>query len=488
MCLNPYTKRNPNFGSTNPLIVSLYDTKSETIDIPCGHCSDCITVKQMYHIQRIREESRFNHLFFATITYNNNFLPKVILSDGKAFSYAKVDDIREMFDRLRHDPVTLKILAGRSLRMLAVSELGGKKGRPHFHLLFFVSKLSSEIGVPASRYYYTCLDLEQFLFKRVLHFWSSNVGTRKNPVYRQRLTYVRKFIHGEWKTNYDLHYVDPGKTTDGVDNVSWYVLKYMMKDSDRERRRHSFIKLNYDEDEFQEVWSLIRCRTITCRGFGVNGRMVKVDGKRVMIPDERVCERISSNCTARLGMYRYPVYINEDSGKSFPLSKYYRRFPSCFSLDQALKIVKAYVPDPLLEAKKLTVEHLRYHKENSYYRYLRSLSVAKDNDTFEQSVNLIEPVSNGSLSDLKDDYSSAIEFLSDTGHRHSSRPWDGIDFFGSFDDSLDSFDNDNSFVNALRLAKLRRDPNVTTIEELERLVSISCVRKPVESVLPFVFD
>lgn len=45
------------------------------IYVPCGHCSECVAVKQHSFVQRIQSEAEYNHLFFCTLTYDNKHLP-----------------------------------------------------------------------------------------------------------------------------------------------------------------------------------------------------------------------------------------------------------------------------------------------------------------------------------------------------------------------------------------------------------------------------
>lgn len=80
----------------------------------------------MQMIQRVQMEELENHLFYCTLTYNNDMIPSVACSNGRSIRYAAVSDVQNMMKRIR-----LSNAFGRSFRWLAVSELGSSKGRPH---------------------------------------------------------------------------------------------------------------------------------------------------------------------------------------------------------------------------------------------------------------------------------------------------------------------------------------------------------------------
>lgn len=126
MCTNPISIPNPNFGCQDKSFGFMKDCVSKYIIVPCGHCPECISNKQMQFVQRIQMEELENHLFFASITYNNEMLPYVSTSTGYDIRFADKRDVQSMMKRLRKSNVF-----GRPFRYLAVSELGSKKGRPH---------------------------------------------------------------------------------------------------------------------------------------------------------------------------------------------------------------------------------------------------------------------------------------------------------------------------------------------------------------------
>lgn len=138
MCLAPLSIPNPYLGSDK---VGLYrhtywmhDFKSARIYIPCGVCSECIALKQMYLVQRVQMESENCFLFFSTLTYDNEHLPHYICDNGYSIPFADIEHLQLLFKRLRNDNAF-----GRPFRYLAVSERGTERGRPHPFSHFVVS-------------------------------------------------------------------------------------------------------------------------------------------------------------------------------------------------------------------------------------------------------------------------------------------------------------------------------------------------------------
>ena len=138
MCLSPTLIPNPNLGRKDKMAY-LVDTESIYIPGPCGHCKQCVHLRQSSIVQRCQVEERTHHLFFCTLTYNNESLPVVTTSTGFDIRYASRRDVTLMCKRLRKSNAF-----GRDWKYLAVSELGTKHARPHFHLIFAVDKYPSD--------------------------------------------------------------------------------------------------------------------------------------------------------------------------------------------------------------------------------------------------------------------------------------------------------------------------------------------------------
>lgn len=303
MCISPNSIKNPNYGLS---YLRGVDTVHQMLRVPCGHCPECIAVKQMGYVQRVQMESINYHLFYCTITYNNDTLPVLTTSTGFKIRYFDISHFQNMIKRLRQ-----KNTFGRPFRYFAVSELGEKGGRPHAHILFSVLKHSDDK-------YIDCLDMESRFFRSVLNEWSINVGSDKKPIYKPCCTYVRKLTRQGWRYNYDLHYIRPDASRHGVADPAFYVLKYMTKPCDREIRLQRALHLNLPEDEYERIWSKVRCRCMISKHFGDD---VFIDGKPSSFDVEYYVRKSIKNSYGE----SFPMFFNPDSGASFPLSRYYKR-------------------------------------------------------------------------------------------------------------------------------------------------------------------
>lgn len=317
MCTSPIYLSNPNFGQQNVGLNFLKDCENSKIAIPCGHCAECVAVRQSSFLQRVIVEAKFNHIFFCTLTYDNKHLPELaievpvvpttqepdlfsdlvpiefespVITDGttedpspetwlsgSAFGDIETKSISLAFADLHDVQLLIKNLRdnfdfeGRSFKYVAVSELGKNKARPHFHILFFLEKKKSDFDPNGKPIPSILMSLERRLYSSVRHYWARNVGTRKNPVYEPLFTYTEKWYRGSLYKNFDLHWVDPSLTDEGEANVGYYVAKYMMKENIHESRRKSFLQLNLDDASFKDVWSIVKSRMVCSKGFGVNG-------------------------------------------------------------------------------------------------------------------------------------------------------------------------------------------------------------------------
>lgn len=308
MCLSPINIPNPNYGRHDKLSY-LVDTRSRFIGVPCGHCTECIANRQMNFVQRIQMESVKNHLFFSTLTYNNEMLP-VLDVNGYKIKYADYHDFNNVVRRIRRQH-----LFPRPFRYFAVQELGSRRGRPHFHCLWLVPKQEGDD-------FLTCMNLEHEMYDILLSVWQRNVGSRKFPEYKNLCTFKRIYTKQGIKSNYDFHYVNPFNSTDGVNNVSWYVLKYMLKPSDRVSKLHYALRKNLCQDEFDRVWKIVRPRCFMSKDLGLS-------------KDQDIVTFLRDNIEKHKFSFDYPVFVNANTGQTFPLSKFYRSKGDIFDVDLA---------------------------------------------------------------------------------------------------------------------------------------------------------
>lgn len=329
MCLNPITIKNPNRGlrpkpgTPN----SLKDCTSEYIQVPCGHCSECIHTKQMGMVQRCQMEALSHYLFFSTLTYNQKSLPHILTSTGYDIAYADQKHVSGMIKRLRRHNAF-----GRPFRYLAVSELGSKRGRPHFHILWLIPKYSGDDK-------FTILNLERKMFKEILKEWRINLGSTRAPIWQPLCSYQRKFIHGHLRTNYDTHYVDSKSSLDSTSSVAFYVLKYMMKPSTRETRLKSALWLNLSPEEYEATWKVVKSRKFYSHDFGQ--------------PDDPAVFRHIRRSIELSKDKDFPCFLNPDTGQYFPLARYYKD-KGLYTFEDALERYNRDIMSPFADTPQVT--------------------------------------------------------------------------------------------------------------------------------------
>lgn len=423
MCIAPITIPNPNYKLGHIGLNFLKDCDNTYIAVPCGHCPDCIALKQSSWTQRAEVESRKSHLFFATLTYDNKHLPVLVVPDENGegqyeLPFANIHHIQLMMKNIRDNKDF-----DRDFKYLAVSELGSGRGRPHFHVLFFVESRPYD----DNNY---IRGLEKSLWQLCFKYWSINVGTRKEPVYEPLFTYRKKFVGGRVQTNFDLHWVNPSLTAEGISNVAYYVTKYLLKPSDKESRRQQALSLNLSPELYDEVWSIVKCRLLVSKGFGLCAKMKTetiLDWKdkgcpeyckfldsvmesddlppddmdkafmayigssgthkrRVIIPDAEICKQLKDNVCLLAGKFPYPVYINPN-GESYPLSRYYRRFSDVYDVQDALTLY--YNWDESKLSVKVGFPELQ-SQSNKLHNYEKRLSQVDSHESFAVEPTLFE--------------------------------------------------------------------------------------------------
>lgn len=257
----------------------------------------------------------------------------------------------------------------RSFRYLYVSELGGQKGRPHFHVLFFIPKYKDDNE-------YTPLNLEREMYDAVFHEWRRNYGSNRNPIYKPLFTFKQVYCSGVIHRNFDLHYVIPTSDSD-ASSVAFYVMKYMLKPSDKLSRLQQALHLNLPPDEYESVWSIVKTRLVASKGLGLN---LDEDGNI----DPLILEHLRKSITLSTD---FPKFFNPKDGKSFPLSRYYRSRGQIYTLDDALRFYfdsnSENLDSPVIpDVKDL---HSKLFQEYSHEKHIRIAadSGVMDNETFD---------------------------------------------------------------------------------------------------------
>lgn len=220
----------------------------------------------------------------------------------------------------------------------------------HFHILFLVRKHDQDR-------HEDCLQLESVLFKEVLAEWKRNVAppiwspkrkkfipNSRHPVYRPLCTYVRKMVRGKLRSNYDLHYVNPTLSSGGSADVCFYVLKYMMKPSERSVRLQQALHLNLSEEEYEDIWSLVRPRHFEsdALGYGVSDTETSEDMKAYHVVLEHLRKGIEQSKYRKIpGQDPMPLFILPSDGSTAPLAKYYKSNPNVFDMQDFLSFFYA---------------------------------------------------------------------------------------------------------------------------------------------------
>lgn len=355
MCLFPILIENANYNrfSRSSYFSKYKDTTSRYIYRPCGVCSQCLELRQVYFIQRAQMETFDNDLFFCTLTYNRKYLP-VIDINGYKIKYPRYHDIRLFMQALRN-----KNVFGSDFKYCCVSEYGkkDKSHRPHWHILFSVPKIPNES-------FALKLYREKNLYWKVLECWSENIGTRKQPVYDRRLD----LVYRNGRSTYDFHYVNPSLTSDGELDVAFYITKYTLKINDYTKKLKSALYFNCG-DKFSYYWNLVRPRILTSKYFGSpkSSAVIKHINKGIQLAIDA--------CSP------YPYFINPLSGKTFPLAPYYR---DIFITEDMMSSFLANSDHELLtdyDLMQATKEELTiYEKEQREKRFRNKVSkiVARD--------------------------------------------------------------------------------------------------------------
>lgn len=371
MCLTPIMIDNPYYNSPirAPDFHLLHDTVHAKLPVPCGRCSVCIHLKQQYLVQRVQMESLSHDLFYGTLTYNQESLPIAEIDDFR-FAYADYSDWQKMIKMIRKDYPEFKF------RYMLVSEYGAKKHRPHYHFILSFPRTSEHLSDKVS--------LAYRLFHIFLSYWRRNYGSTRSPIWKPLCTYVNRGV----KYNYDLHYLDPNSSVDGLDGVSFYVSKYILKYDKFVEKFKSKLYFNLDPFDFKTAWDLFRPRILLSKGFGS--------------PDDpKVISHITHGINFALSLPDafYPYYISLVNGSTFPLSPYYsKRF---LNEDSAITF-RSRLPDQIISESDI-VNFDRKQEQLAKVRYfLYNRTSDGDFDDIDDINSKIQIDGNYSTANLED--------------------------------------------------------------------------------------
>lgn len=320
---NPYYRKDPSKG-----LNFLHDCKSQYMRVPCGHCPSCIATKQMYILQRFFMQSLDSYVFFSTFTYDNEHLPSLEVN-GYTLHYANFKHFTDMVKRIR-----VSNLFGRPFSYFAVSELGSKRGRPHFHCLWFLPCYPSDNSM-------TPYNLEDTLYKTLFSQWKVRVSPSKSlPKYEPLFQFHQKYVAGKVYSNFDLHFVRPTLGTSTSDSVAFYVMKYLLKSSSRERKLQQALRLNLEPSEYIKVWNTIKSHSQFSKffGYGFNPFCTSCNS-RCVVPSPKVLDYIRSGIKRTPAGSPYPLFFSPYDGSSYPLAPFYQSRSVFYSFEDALPIL-----------------------------------------------------------------------------------------------------------------------------------------------------
>lgn len=336
MCISPRTIPNPFFGLSDKGLNYYHDTLNTHILVPCGHCTQCIAMRQSSWLQRIQMESIRSIPFMVTLTYNNESLQYTDTGEYR-IAYPLYKDIQDMFKRIRN--------TGIKLRYLFTSEYGKTTHRPHYHGIIFLDKSvipyhsSDTLYMPAIR------ALEHKLFHLFLRSWTR--ASRPLCTY----TYDTKTR----RRNFDLHFIEPIPSHDS--DTSYYVTKYITKYDTWTWKLLSKIALDplLTPDESTSLIFLLKPRCCASKDLG-----------------SYLFEPISKHIASGLSRnFTTPTFFDIYTGKPMPLCRYYKHH--CLTPEWA-------------EQHQLTLPPEFYHisnttikEDNPYSEFLRFCDLNKDN-------------------------------------------------------------------------------------------------------------
>lgn len=113
---------------------SYHRQEDRLVPVPCGKCPECLKRRASSWAFRIHKESKhWPQLFFSTLTYDPDHLPK----SPNNFSTLVKKDLQDFFKRLRK-------ASGGKLKYYACGEYGTNFKRPHYHCIILADDSVTE--------------------------------------------------------------------------------------------------------------------------------------------------------------------------------------------------------------------------------------------------------------------------------------------------------------------------------------------------------
>lgn len=370
--------------------------------VPCGHCKQCIAIAQMELIERIQMEAMSNTMYMVTLTYNQEMLPIITTSTGFDYRYARYEDLTECLKRVRDNN-----LFGIPFKYFAVTERGGKRQRPHFHII--LSFKNEDIGY---KYFDKFSFQEEFKWK-FFEEWKRKVGGGKRYCdYKPLCDYRESYRGRKLRRTYDFHYIEPRFGT-GITDAAFYVLKYMLKQtSDHEEKIRQALKLNctglptpeqkehwWEQDtedlmtEGELIWQIVKSRRKYSLGFGLGVDYNKL-GKDRTIKEENCDQKIIEylqECieTSKKSKTEYAYYYCPENLSTFPLANYYKKYGFIYNAedeDYFYNLNPQKYRDRYLQPEHLNRSELE-HQIHDFQRILKTIEMEEVADDFDELLN-----------------------------------------------------------------------------------------------------
>lgn len=145
MCYNPLRIKNPKLEFRAGL-------DAQYIDVPCGHCEECLSksrtqwfIRNYFEWLDIKNANGFALMY--TLTYNEDCVPTVQLNNkGCMIKYRVFSkrDVQLFMKRLRKN-LKKRGFDYHTVRYFLCSEYGGITHRPHYHAIFYVKDVPEYI-------------------------------------------------------------------------------------------------------------------------------------------------------------------------------------------------------------------------------------------------------------------------------------------------------------------------------------------------------
>lgn len=201
------------------------------------------------------------------------------------------------------------------------------------------------------------ISLQEKLWYIFLKYWRRNYGSRKFPDWRPLLTY--KCVGT--KRNFDLSFIDT--LSGNCEDAAFYATKYATKYDEYTDRLKSALYFNLPDNKFLDIWKIVKPRSLWSKGFGDPFNPEVYD--HVMTGIEHSIESGSI----------LPLFINPNTGQTFPLSPYYQK--KFMTKEQVIhfkilqsqndkdlpSIYETTLKDFMLEKTK---ERIRYRSDDSF--------------------------------------------------------------------------------------------------------------------------